>query len=137
MTTKQAPVELCAVCRFDGGWHFDDPDNPTRPHHEAARLREAARILAEISHDEAKQKAREIVEAAAAQRFEFSANDLHAEFDKEGVPESLHAGAFTWAHKQGLIVPTGRGVMSKDPKTRHRLNVWRSVERARQLGQAC
>lgn len=135
MSGGKQKIELCAHCRYDGGWHYDEDGNPSRPHHDAAKAKEAAQKIVELAHEEQTKQAREIVALAAESLFEFSANNIRVEMKLADINERAVIGAaFDWAHKQGLIEPTGRYVMSTEPSTRHRINVWRSVKRAAALG---
>jgi hypothetical protein len=131
-------TERC--CPIDSpGWHWIDDGNPEHqprsvrcPALLAAAVHEQAMRLTEAANDKATEAARCIVADAAASRFEFSSNDLHDDLEAAQIPGSVVGPAFTWAAKPTrergpLIEPTGRYVMSNDPATRHRVQVWRST----------
>lgn len=136
MTAKAKVVVLCAACQLDGGWHYDDPDQPTRPHHDAARAAENALRIVELAHEEQTKQAREIVRYAADSMLEFSANNIRKQMLDAGIEGPVVGAAFKWAETHGLIEATGRSVQSTEASTRHRINVWRSIARAKALGVA-
>jgi hypothetical protein len=138
--TKTQKVELCDECRFDGGQHYDvDLDGKTtvtKPHHDQAALLGQARAIVEAAHEQQVTDARRIVAAFAETHFEFSANDCAEAMNDAGIDGPVVGAAFAWAQEQGVIVATGRRVKHRDAHVRHRINLWRSVQRARALGES-
>jgi hypothetical protein len=128
VTPRTRPARTCEICRFDGGFHYDDPDNPTRcPNYLAADLMIQALAMTEAANHAATEAARLIVEDAARTHYEFSANTIRAEVEAADIPGPVMGAAFVWAAgKAGLIEGTGRRVMSTDPATRHKIEIWRS-----------
>lgn len=125
---KAKPERTCPACRFDGGWHYDDAGNATRcANYLAADLAVQALAITEAANHAATEAARLIVEDAARTYFEFSANNVRDDCEAAGIPGPVVGAAFVWASgKAGLIEGTGRRVMSTDPATRHKIEIWRS-----------
>lgn len=123
----------CEECKYSGGWHDDpnaDPLDPTAPqircpNRAITEQVQHAQQLAKLANENAWEAAKAIIRDAAQTRAEFSANDLAVEFEQ--IPDTLHGSAFTWAAKRGLIEASGRMVMHRDPATRHKITVWRSL----------
>ncbi len=126
-------VQLCDECKWDNGNHYADDEarTITRPHHDAAAAAASSLRIVELAHEQQTEQARLIVAAAAETMLEFSANQIRQQMVDAGIEGPAVGAAFKWAETQGLIEATGRSVQSTDPATRHRLNVWRSVEKSR------
>lgn len=130
--SREKPQRVCDVCKYDGGWHLDDPDHPTRcPNYLAADEQERLRtVAAEYRADErskAATAAQAIMRDLAHVHAELSANDCRAVFEQARVPSSLIGYAFRWAKSEQLIEETGRFVQSTEKTTRHRIAVWASL----------
>lgn len=127
--TAKPKIELCPSCRYDGGWHYDDDGNATRPHHDAAKLHEHAEtVVAEASKRQV-EAALLIVKDAAETMQEFSANNLAAEFDAAQIDSSGATGqAFRIAHQRGWIEDTKQRIASTKKGTNGaEVKVWRSL----------
>ncbi len=124
-------VQLCAECEWDSGWHYDDPDHPTRPHHDAAKAAEVSLKAVGLAHEQQTKAAHEILKYACETLLEFNANILRDQFHQAGIDTPVIGAAFAWAQAQGLIEDTGRTVPSLEKSTRHKIAVWRSVEKSR------
>jgi hypothetical protein len=127
--TKEKQSRVCDTCRYDGGWHYDDEGNATRcPNYLAADAAATAQKLSAEANERAKEAAHRIIADAAETLPEFSANQVRQAMEDAQIPSAVIGNAFNWAHKQGLIVPTGRRVMSTEDTTRHRIDVWASTK---------
>lgn len=123
-------ARTCEECKYDGGWHLDDPDNPRRcPNYlaEERRLHEAELALKEATD---RDEAAWLIVQEAAKRFpEFSTNQIREEIDAAQIDDQSTMGrAFTRAQREALIVATGRREPSVKKGTKSTVNVWRSLD---------
>lgn len=131
-------MQLCDECRWDNGNHYSDDEARTlsRPHHDAAKAAEVSLKAIGLAHEQQTKQAHDILEYACETLLEFNANMLRDQFHDAGIDTPIIGAAFAWAVSEGLIEDTGRTVQSTESTTRHKIHVWRSVERARKLGMA-
>ena len=127
MSAAAKKPRVCATCRTDGGWHYDDDGQATRcPNWNTAELAKKAERITAAHSEQTKKAARQIVEDAARAHYEFSSNEIAEQVEAADLPGSAVGPAFKWAEGQGLITGTDRFVMSRKASTRHRVQVWRS-----------
>ncbi len=126
-------IEYCDECRWDNGNHYADDEARTisRPHHDAAKAAEVSLQAVGLAHEQQTEQAHAIIEAAAETMLEFSANQIRQQMVDAGIDGPIIGAAFAWAAAEGLIEDTGRTVPSTEASTRHRIHVWRSVEKSR------
>lgn len=130
MTAKAKPSRVCDECRYDGGWHLADPDNPTRcPNYLAAELQIEAQRLTKTQTDARTEALRQIIIDAAQRLPVLSANSIQDELAAAQVDGGGAVGAaFAWAASHGYIEATGRMVKSTRAATNgHRVFEYRSL----------
>lgn len=136
----------CPDCRYSGtpGRHIIDPAEGRTdfaadeladlepyevpcPNVAADDERQRLEKIVADQHTTAFKAAKEVLRDAAHAMAELDANRIRDLFDKAQVPTPLRGSAVRWAANEGnLLEPTGRRVMSTEPSTRHRVDVWRS-----------
>jgi hypothetical protein len=128
MNATKPQRRTCDVCKYDGGWHLDDPDHPVRcPNWFAADEQAHVQQLTVEAHTRAFKAAKAIIADTARSLPTFSGNDTRAAMEDAQIPSGVIGAAFSASVREGVIEASGRYVQSTEPSTRHRIIVWSSL----------
>lgn len=133
MSGKPAKVKLCAQCRVEGPWRYDEDGNSLGKHDCAEVVadpnveRDGAIKAASDAHPKAKHAALLIITDAARRNEVVTANLVRIEMEMAEVPGPVVGAAFGQAARDGLIRRDGYVPSTQASTHGHPVAQWRSL----------
>lgn len=129
-------VKLCATCRIEGPWRYDDDgNNPTKhdcakpapPSQTPAEARDEGTRAAADANPAAMEAAMLVIRDTAHRLPVFSANDCRIEFEMAGVPGPVRGAAFGQAIRLHYLRSAGTEASTEASTNAHHIRIYESL----------